>query len=192
MGKFGVGQAYRRTEDQRFLTGTARYTDDIQPDNVAYLHMLRSPYAHGEILELDTTAAAESPGVLAVYTIEDLDAAGIKKLPIGVTAPTAPGTQAADCPRPVLARGQVKYVGEPMVAIVAETQAQAEDAAELISFDIEDLPAVATLDAALREGGTGGLAPGPREYLFTHAPGQSGCDGTSVPAGHPCGVHRSD
>jgi carbon-monoxide dehydrogenase large subunit len=152
VGKFGVGQAYRRTEDQRFLTGTGRYTDDIHPDNVAYLHLLRSPYAHGEISELDTSAAAESPGVLAVYTIEDLDAAGIKPLPIGVTAPTAPGTQAADCPRPVLARGQVKYVGEPMVAIVAETQAQAEDAAELISFDIQDLPPVASLDVALQAG----------------------------------------
>ncbi len=149
MGKFGVGQAYRRVEDERFLTGTGCYTDDIQPADLTYLHLLRSPYAHGEIRELDTAAAAASPGVLAVYTVADLAAGGIKDLPIGMTAPTAPGTVAADCPRPVLARDRVRYVGEPMVAIVAESRAQAEDAAELVGFDIDELPAAASLDGAL-------------------------------------------
>lgn len=98
MGKYGVGQAYRRVEDQRFLTGTGRYTDDIHPADTAFLYLLRSPYAHGEIRELDTSHAKNSPGVLGVYTLSDLTEAGIKDLPIGVTAPTAPGTTAADRP----------------------------------------------------------------------------------------------
>ena len=88
MGKFGTGQAVRRTEDQRFLTGTGRYTDDITLPGQTYLHFFRSPYPHGTITTLEIDEARDAPGVIAIYTADDLSAAGIRDV-IGASMPAS-------------------------------------------------------------------------------------------------------
>ena len=93
MGKFGTGQAIRRTEDQRFLTGTGRYTDDIVLPGQAFLYLFRSPYPHGRITALDVDDARQAPGVIALYTGEDLAAAGVKDA-IGMGMPASSRTEA--------------------------------------------------------------------------------------------------
>jgi carbon-monoxide dehydrogenase large subunit len=140
MGNFGVGQAIRRVEDQRFLTGTGRYTDDISVPGQAYLYLLRSTHAHADIKKLDVSAAKTAPGVLAVLTSANLDAMNIGGLPCEIVPPNIDGKALTPPPRPVLAKGRVRYVGEPIVAVVAETLNQAKDAAELVEVDFDDLP----------------------------------------------------
>lgn len=149
MGKFGTGQAVRRKEDQRFLTGAGRYTDDIRLDNQAYLYLLRSPYPHGVIRSLDIDDAQSAPGVIAVYTAKDLSAAGIKDV-VGMDMPPSSVSDAkAALEQPPLARDRVRYVGEPVVAIVAESVAAAKDAAESIWLEVDELPAAVTIEQAL-------------------------------------------
>ena len=152
MGRFGTGQAVRRTEDQRFLTGSGRYTDDITLPEQTYLHFFRSPYPHGRISMLETGEAREQPGVIAIYTAQDLSAAGIRDV-IGAAMPASSVSDARDAlEQPPLARDKVRYVGEPVVAILAESRSAARDAAELVWMDVEELPAVVTVDQASAEG----------------------------------------
>lgn len=148
MGRFGMGQALRRVEDQRFLTGTGRYTDDIRLPAETVGVVVRSPFAHGVIRDLDVAAAREMPGVLAVLTADDLAAQGIGDLPVGVLPRGSDGGKMPALPRPVLARERVRYVGEPVAFVVAETLEQARDAAEAVVLDVDDLPAVADLAEA--------------------------------------------
>ena len=152
MGKFGTGQAIRRVEDQRFLTGTGRYLDDVAPADAAVLYFLRSPFPHGVISELDLDEARGAPGVLGVYTAADLAEAGFGDLPGSAVPKSAGHPGHAAVRQPPLAREVVRYVGEPVVAVVAETLAAAKDAAELILFDVDELPAVTDLADALADG----------------------------------------
>lgn len=151
MGQFGVGQAVRRVEDTRLLTGHGRYTDDINLEGQAYLALVRSPHAHAEIQDVDAEAAREVPGVLAVYTISDLDAAGLNDIPCMAPVrgkdrrrPVTPG-------HPILARGRVRHVGDPVAAVVAEDPAAAKEAAELVMVDYEPLAHVVDTAAATAE-----------------------------------------
>src|SRR5690606_23754559 len=120
MTKFGQAQPVRRVEDQRFITGKGRYTDDISLPGQAYGVMLRSPHAHAKIVKIDTTAAQAAPGVLAVYTVADLKAAGIGDLPCTIPLKNRDGSMRADPPRPALADGMVRHVGDPVAFVVAE------------------------------------------------------------------------
>ncbi|MDH3439423.1 MAG: molybdopterin-dependent oxidoreductase, partial [Gammaproteobacteria bacterium] len=152
MGKFGTGQAIRRKEDQRFLTGTGRYTDDITLPDQAYLYVFRSPYPHGAITTLDIDDAKRSPGVIAVYTAADLANAGINDV-VGAAMPGSSLSAAnAALEQPPLARDRVRYVGEPVAAVVAESIAAAKDAAELIWLDVDELDAVVTIESAMSDG----------------------------------------
>ncbi|MBV9587053.1 MAG: xanthine dehydrogenase family protein molybdopterin-binding subunit [Alphaproteobacteria bacterium] len=148
MEQFGIGQPVKRREDQRFLTGHATFTDDIDLPGEAYGHVLRSPHAHARILSIDTAAAKSAPGILAVYTIADLDADGIQEIPTQVDVPGKDGTQMFKPTRPVLARGTVRFVGDPVAYVVAETLEQARDAAELIDVEYDSLPAITELARA--------------------------------------------
>lgn len=139
------GQSVTRREDQRFITGAGRYTDDIVLPQQTWLHFFRSPYAHGRIVELDVSAAREMPGVLAVYTGADLLAAGVRDVP----GAGMPDGSRAPLKQPPLARDIVRYVGEPVAAVVAASPAAARDAAEAIFMDVEDLPAVVEPRGAL-------------------------------------------
>ena len=139
--KFGIGQPMLRSEDPRLLKGGGRYTDDVSAPGQAQGVFLRSPFAHAEIRSLDTAAAAAMPGVIGIVTIRDLDADGIGELKCYASVKNSDGSDQALPPRPILARGRVRHVGEPVALIVAETVEQAKDAAEAIEVEYDSLPA---------------------------------------------------
>ena len=131
-----VGRPLPRAEDVRFLTGRARYLADLEEDGVLHAAFARSPHAHARLVEVDTEAAASAPGVVAVLTGADL--AGVGTLPSG----SVEDGVVADAGHPVLARGVVRYVGEPVALVLAESRAAAEDAADLIDDRYEPLEPV--------------------------------------------------
>ncbi|MFY0692244.1 MAG: xanthine dehydrogenase family protein molybdopterin-binding subunit [Paracoccaceae bacterium] len=134
MSKFGTSQPVRRFEDTRFLTGQGRYLDDIAPEGALYAYVLRSPVAHAEITTLETADAAAADGVHLVLTAGDLDAAGVRNAMDASIIENTDGSMGAAPVRPILAVGRVRFVGEPVAMIIADTMAQAKDAAELIDF----------------------------------------------------------
>ena len=150
MAKFGIGQSIRRVEDPRLLTGGGRYTDDTKLSApAARAYVLRSPHAHADIRKIDTTAARKAPGVLLVFTGEDVKKADFGDVPCLVPLENRDGTQRGETPRPMLAQGRVRHVGDPVALVVAETLEQAKDAAELIEVDYEARPhVVGTYEAA--------------------------------------------
>jgi carbon-monoxide dehydrogenase large subunit len=149
MGQFGAGQGLRRVEDQRLLTGAGRYTDDVELANQVYGVVVRSPVAHAKIAEIDTEEAKAAPGVLAVYTAADLAEDGIGGIPCIAAMKGKGGEMVKMPPHPVLAGEEVHHVGDGVAFVVAETQAQAEEAAELVMVDYDELPAVTDGPAAL-------------------------------------------
>ncbi len=153
MTKFGIGQSATRVEDPRLLTGGGRYTDDTRINGAAArAHVLRSPHAHAVIGKLDASAAKKAPGVLLVLTGEDVKAAGFGDLPCLIPIQNRDGSMRGDTPRPMLAQGRVRHVGDPVALVVAETLEQARDAAELIEVDYDPLPAVVDTWAAAQPG----------------------------------------
>ncbi len=146
--KFGTGQSVRRTEDIRFITGHGQYTDDLKLPNETHGVFLRSPHGHAKILSIDTSAAKEAPGVVAVLTQADLEAAGAKPMVTQTPVKGRDGAFPHGVAKTFLARDQVTFVGEAVVLIVAETLAQARDAAELVVIDYEPVDAVGTLQSA--------------------------------------------
>lgn len=150
--KFGVGQSVARTEDPILLRGEGRYTDDINLAGQAYAVMVRSRIAHGLLKGIDAKAARAMPGVLAILTSDDLDAAGFNPLKCPMNIPQRDGSPMKTPVRPSLAKGKVRFVGEAVACVVAETALQAKDAAEAVELDIDELPAVTTPAAALADG----------------------------------------
>jgi carbon-monoxide dehydrogenase large subunit len=149
MGEFAIGQGVSRFEDPRLVSGAGHYTDDVQIPGMAYGVMVRSPHGHAKIKSIDATAAKAAPGVLAIITGADWKAAGLGDLPSHAGL-KRPGGGPMYKPRyTVLAEDRVRWVGDCVAFIVADTQAQALDAAELMQVDYEELPAVtSTADAA--------------------------------------------
>jgi len=152
MGQFGFGQSVTRVEDQRLLSGHGRYTDDISLPRQAHGFVLRSPHAHARIDSLDIAAATAMPGVLGVFVAADLDADGVGPIPCLAPVKNVDGSAMARPPHPVLASGTVRHVGDPVAFVVAETLAQARDAAEAVVVDYMSLPAIADLAAAVEDG----------------------------------------
>ncbi|OZA95874.1 MAG: carbon monoxide dehydrogenase, partial [Polaromonas sp. 39-63-203] len=150
--RFGSGQAVRRLEDDALLAGRGQFTDDVSPDGQARLVFLRSPYPHARIAAIDTAAARAMPGVLQVFTGADLVAAGVKPLAGSVGFKRADGAPSAAPPRRALAYERVRFVGEPVAAVVALTVQQARDAAEAIQIDYDELPMAVDMDDALAAG----------------------------------------
>ncbi|MFZ0402478.1 MAG: xanthine dehydrogenase family protein molybdopterin-binding subunit, partial [Pseudolabrys sp.] len=146
--KFGIGQPVRRSEDPTLLRGEGRYTDDVNRPGQAYAVMVRSTVAHGVIRGVDTTAAKAMPGVLAVLTAADL--AGYGGLKCNLPLKSRDGSPIRYTPRPALAGDKVRYVGDPVACVIAETVAQAKDAAETVALDIEPLPAVVNARDAVK------------------------------------------
>ena len=144
----GIGASVKRVEDFRFLTGRGRYTDDFNEINQTYAWILRSPHAHARIKDIDTKAAAAASGVVAVYTGADMQAAGVGGLPCGWQIHNKDGSPMAEPPHPPLAQGKVRYVGDQVAVVIAETQDQARDAAERIEVDYEVLKPVLDLNSA--------------------------------------------
>jgi aerobic carbon-monoxide dehydrogenase large subunit len=144
-----IGQSLRRREDARFLTGAGQYTDDVVLPGQTYGVFARSPYAHARIRAIDTARALQSPGVLKIFTGADLAEAKVGGLPCGWLIHSKDGSPMKEPPHPVLAQGKVRYVGDPVALVVAETLLQARDAAELVDVTYDELtPVVDTASAA--------------------------------------------
>ena len=151
MGEFAVGQGVTRFEDPRLLRGGGRYVDDIVLPRMAIGYVLRSPHAHAKIRSIDTTRASAAPGVLLVLTGADWKSSGWGDLPVPGGQKRRDGSAMYRSPYPALAQDRVRWVGDYVAFVVAETYAQAADAAELIEVDYEPLPSVtSTADAAAR------------------------------------------
>ncbi|MEM7543186.1 MAG: xanthine dehydrogenase family protein molybdopterin-binding subunit [Pseudomonadota bacterium] len=146
-----IGKPVKRKEDQRFVTGNGNYTADVEYPVQAHLYLLRAQTGHAKILSIGTEAAAGGAGVLGVYTAADLDAAGIKDMQASWMIYNPDGSPMHLAPREALARDFIRYVGQPVVAVVAETRLQAKDASELVDLELEELPAVGTMKEALAD-----------------------------------------
>src|SRR3954467_8198229 len=148
MAEKGVGVAVLRREDQRFITGKGRYTDDINQHGQAYAYFVRSPHAHARIRGIAKASAEGQPGVLAVLTGEDAKADGLGNLICGWLVKSKDGSPMKAGPHPLLALEKARYVGDPVAVVIAETYQQAQDAAGALEVDYEPLPAVASVDKA--------------------------------------------
>jgi aerobic carbon-monoxide dehydrogenase large subunit len=148
--KFGVGQPVRRSEDPKLVRGEGSYTDDVSRPGQAYAVIVRSREPHGVIRSINTAAAKAMPGVLAVYTASDLT--GYGPLKCNMPLKSRDGSPIKYTPRPALAADKVRFVGDPVACVVAETVAQAKDAAEAVTIDIEPLPVVLKPADAVKPG----------------------------------------
>jgi len=144
MVKFGVGQSMKRVEDDRLITGHGRFTDDVSFPDQVYAVLVRSPYAHAKLGEIDIAEAQAAEGVLAVYTAADFDAAGYGEVPNVAYAmvKNRDGTPMYKTTRPILARDCVRYAGDPVAVVVATSEALARDAAELVMADYDERPVI--------------------------------------------------
>ena len=145
----GIGASPRRKEDQRFITGKGNYTDDINRAGQAHAFFLRSPHAHAAILAIDSSAAREMPGVIDVLTGKELADDGVGGLICGWMVHSKDGSPMKAGPHPALAQGKARYAGDAVAVIIAETYAQARDAAEAVIVDYDVLPAVVDAKRAL-------------------------------------------
>ncbi len=166
-GKFGIGQPVTRVEDPRFLTGRGSYTDDIVFPRQAYGYVLRSPHAHARIASVKADAAKDAPGVVLVLTGADAVAEKLGGLSTMAMPEDVGGPKAHRTVQPVLAHDLVRYVGQPVAFVVAETLAQAKDAAELIEVEYEPLPAVTSIAQAKAPGAPVVWAEAPGNVIYT-------------------------
>jgi carbon-monoxide dehydrogenase large subunit len=159
MVEFGIGQPVPRKEDQRLITGGGRYVPDVTLPDMAFAAMVRSPHAHARIEAIDTTRARGSPGVIAVFTRADFDADGRRPIPHQAAVSGAPdvalrvrpGSAVFTVDIATLADDKVRFVGEPVAMVVAESHTAAKDAAELVTIDYQPLPAVVHVGDALKD-----------------------------------------
>ncbi|HVB15792.1 MAG TPA: molybdopterin cofactor-binding domain-containing protein, partial [Stellaceae bacterium] len=174
MGEFALGQAVPRFEDPRLLKGGGRYVDDMIFPRLAFGHVLRSPHAHARIRAIDTSRAKTAPGVLAVLTGADWQASGWEDLP-AAGGMKRPGGLASYRPRfPALVDDRVRWVGDYVAFVVAETKAQAADAAELIEVEYDPLPAIVSTAGAVMPGAPLVWDDCPDNVCFVHEVGDKG------------------
>ena len=150
--RFGSGHAVRRLEDESLLAGAGRYTDDVTLPGQAHLVFVRSPYPHARIVSVDTAAAASMPGVLRVITGAEMAEAGVQPMPGAAGFKRADGGDCASPPRLAIAHERVRFVGEAVAVVVAETVQQARDAAEAVMVGYDELPMVVDLASATASG----------------------------------------
>src|SRR5438874_5937134 len=167
LDRYAIGQPVPRSEDPVLVSGKGRFTDDVDLPGQAYCAIVRSHYAHGIIRGIGTAAARGMSGVLGVYTAANLESGGIGPLPPRQVMNNRDGTPMLSPVRYALATDKVRYVGDPIAAIVAETAAQARDAAEAVVVEIDALPAVTTA----REAATPGA-----QLHYNDVPGNGGLD----------------
>ncbi len=173
MGMVHIGDAVLRDEDLRFLKGRGRYADDVNALRQARAYVLRSAHAHAEIRAIDTRAASQMPGVLAVLTGEDLARRGLGMLSPGNAGKRSDGSPGFVCSQPLMAQERVRFAGEPIAFVVAETVDQAKDAAERIEVDYAPLPAVISVDDALAPDAPAIWHDNPGNEAFTHERGDA-------------------
>src|SRR3989338_136377 len=147
-----IGARIARKEDYRFLTGAGQYTDDVTLPRQTHAVFVRSPHAHAKIKSIRKDAALKAPGVLAIFTGEDLAAAKVGGLPCGWLITDVNAQPMKEPAHPCLAQGKVCHVGDQVAVVIAETYNQARDAAELVEVDYDVLPAVVDVVSALKQG----------------------------------------
>src|SRR4051794_5988576 len=150
--RFGSGRAVHRVEDAALLAGRGRFVDNVAEPGQAIVAFQRSPYAHARIVAIDAEAARTMPGVLAVYTGAELAAAGIKPMPTTPDFRRADGRSTVSPPRRALAHEVARFVGEAVVAVIAESREAARDSVDGVVVEYEELPAVADVAAATAPG----------------------------------------
>ena len=170
----GIGARVTRKEDKRFITGHGRYTDDIVEQNQTYAAFVRSPHAHAEILSIDRDAAKAMPGVIDVLDGKQLTGDGIGNIICGWTVNSKDGTPMAMGAWSALATQYVRYVGDAVVIVVAETQNQAREAAEAVVIDYKELPAVVSAVEALQDGAPQLHPEAPNNQIFDWEIGDEG------------------
>ena len=171
MMKFGIGQPVRRFEDVRLLTGQGRFQDDQSLARQAYAVFVRSPHAHAAIRAISTEAAARAPGVLAVFTGADYAADGLGMPKAAMPRKKRDGSPMFAPQRPALVVDRVRYVGDPVAMVIAETLDQAKDAAELVEVDYDPLPAVTSSAEAAEPGAPRVWDENPDNISHTHERG---------------------
>jgi len=154
MGQFGIGQAVRRVEDVRFITGAGHYVDDASDPRQAYAAFARSPHAHARIRSIALDAARRVPGVLAIYTSAEVKAAKLGSIKCVAPLKNRDGSNYFNPGRPLLAEGKVRHVGDPVALVIAESLSAAKDAVELIEVAYDPLPAVVDPAEAVKPGAT--------------------------------------
>jgi carbon-monoxide dehydrogenase large subunit len=147
-----IGESLRRKEDYRFLTGAGQYTDDIVLQNMHHAVFVRSPHAHAQIRKVDKTAALKAPGVIGIFDGQDVAADKIGGLPCGWLITSTDGQPMKEPPHPILAQGKVRYVGDHVAMVVADTLENAKNAAELVEVDYEALAAVVDVRDSMKTG----------------------------------------
>ena len=152
MAVFGKAQYIKRVEDDRLLTGTGGFTDNLTRPNQAHVVLVRSPHAHARIVKIDSAEARKAPGVVAVFTWDDMAKEGCGEFSFPAMFPNADGSKPEMTPRRPLAHEAVRHVGEAVVAVVADTREQAQDAAELVEIEYDQLPSVTEIEDALKPG----------------------------------------
>src|SRR5882672_11667840 len=150
--RFGASRSQKRLEDDRLLTGKGRFSDDLDFPRQCWMVLVRSPHAHARITAIDLNAARAAEGVIAAWSMADLRGDGVGHIPFPPLFKRADGSPMAAPPRTLLAEAVVHYVGQPVAAIVAETRRQAEDAADLVSAQYEELPCVVDARRAVEPG----------------------------------------
>src|SRR5215831_14956151 len=152
MGEFGIGQSVKRFEDVRLLKGGGRYQGDVNLPGQTHMVVVRSPHAHARIRAIDAKAALASPGIVAVLTGADLAQDKLGTMRMNLKRKRPDGSPMFTSPHLGLTPERVRYVGDPVALVIAETAAQAEDAAELVDVDYEPLPSVTATADAVRPG----------------------------------------
>ncbi len=147
-----IGKAVKRVEDKRFLTGKGKYTDDIVLPGMCHAYIIRSPYAHAKITGIDTEEAQKMDGVIAIFTGKDIAESGVNGVPCGWQVNFKNGDTMKEPPHPILVADKARHVGDGVAVVIAETREQARDAADAVMVDYEELPAVAKVDLAVKNG----------------------------------------
>ena len=147
-----IGRPVKRVEDKRFITGKGRYTDDIVLPGMLYAQIIRSHYAHAKIVSVDISTAEGMEGVVAIYTGKDIAEAGINGVPCGWQVDFKNGETMKEPPHPLLVADKTRYMGDSVAVVIAESKAQAKDAAEMVTIDYEPLEAVVNAKEAVEDG----------------------------------------
>ena len=178
-----IGQSIKRREDERFLTGSGQYTDDVILPRQTYGSFLRSPHAHARIGSIDTSDAMKMPGVVAIFTGRDIAESKIGGLPCGWLIRSRDGSPMKEPPHPIIAADKVLHVGDQVALVVAESAVQAKDAAEAIVVDYVTLPAV--VDTATAAGAASALheAVAPDNVCYTWGHGDEAAVNTGCSEG---------
>ncbi|BAT60413.1 carbon monoxide dehydrogenase large chain [Variibacter gotjawalensis] len=190
MGEFAIGQSVPRFEDPRLIQGGGTYIDDIVLSGMAFAHVLRSPHAHARIVSIDATTARAMPGVLLVLTSEDWAASGFGDMPVPVGLKRQDGSPLFRPPYPALVKDTVRWVGDHVAFVVAETAHEAADAAEAIEVEYEVLPAIVSTADAMSPDAPRVWPDCPDNVSFFHANGDEAATEAAFAKAHHIAKHR--